>query len=85
VSNGAAQEAVEAMRRKYGVRSYEVFEGYSARHIEGDTEVEPTLERAMRDLWERSGLSGEARLRVIDIEVYGSNPIDMFHVIASDH
>lgn len=62
--------------------SYTIYEGFSDRELE--REGVATLERAMEDLWNRAG-GGRKKLRVIDIEVYGSNPIDMFHVIATDH
>ena len=65
--------------RPESAQSHTLYEGFSER---GD-EKEPSLEEALRDLWARSG-PGEKRLRVIEIEVYGSNPIDMFRVVATD-
>jgi len=63
---------------------YPIYEGFSERRMEGDIEKEPSLEEALRNLWDRSG-TGEKKLRILEIEVYGSNPIDMFHVTATTH
>ena len=62
---------------------YKIYEGFSERRLVDGEEQEPSLEEALRDLWARSG-PGEKRLRVIEIDVYGSNPIDMFRVAATD-
>jgi hypothetical protein len=69
--------------RPESAQSHTVYEGFSERRMEAGEEKEPSLEEALRDLWDRSG-PGEKRLRVIEIEVYGSNPIDMFRVAATD-
>ncbi len=65
--------------------SYDIFEGFSQRRVEGGKDIEPSLDEALKDLWERS--SGRSRdvLRVVEIEIYGSNPIDMFRVAGTDH
>lgn len=60
--------------------AYEIIEGYSPRN---GAQGEPTLQEALEDLWENAA-PGKKRVRVVEIQMYGSNPIDMFRVIGRE-
>lgn len=63
---------------------YPIFVGESKVGIENGIRVkEPTLQEALEMLWENS--DKEAPVHVLEIELYGSNPIDMFRVIGTSH
>ena len=62
---------------------YRIYVGESrSERIGGDAET-PTLQAALEDLWENSDKDGP--LHVLEIEVHGSNPIDMFRVVGTSH
>lgn len=71
--------------RPSGAEEYGIFEGFSQRRVESGEEKEPSLDEALKNLWERSAGRRKDVLRVVEIEIYGSNPIDMFHVTGTDH
>ncbi|HUP31471.1 MAG TPA: hypothetical protein VM184_00445 [Gaiellaceae bacterium] len=55
-----------------------IFVGVSRRDEE--TQTDPTLEEALKDAWEQAGGGDSLHIRVVDIEAYGSNPLDMYSV-----
>jgi hypothetical protein len=59
----------------------EIIEGVSHR---GDHEAHANFQKALENLWDNAG-QNKRMLKVIAIEIYGSNPIDMFRVIATKH
>lgn len=68
-------------KRKKG---FEIFVGESKARGKGIRRTEPTFEEALQDLWQNAG-PGEKTLHVLEIEIHGSNPIDMFRVIGTSH
>lgn len=62
---------------------YKIFIGESKHEsIGGDTDT-PTLQAALENLWENS--DKDAPLHVLEIELHGSNPIDMYRVVGTTH
>jgi hypothetical protein len=73
-----------ATRKRAGGR-VGAYEGVSRRRpaTTRRDEIPASFEDALRDLWDNVP-RGKTRVRVLDIEIHGSNPIDMFRVIGTD-
>lgn len=62
---------------------FPIYVGVShSREDDEGNRVDPTLQDALEDLWRNA--EGES-LHVLEIELHGSNPIDMFRVIGTSH
>jgi hypothetical protein len=59
----------------------EIVEGIAQRE---EHEAHASFQKALENLWDEAG-PNKRMLKIISIEMYGSNPIDMYRVIATKH